>query len=192
MEGRAHYNQQIVSAFRQKDLKIIESFYRDNWSKVRGYVLSQGGGEELAKDIMQNGMLSLFFNIRNDKYKPNKNALISTYFFQLCKFQLMDHFKSAHHTRTESIKMENEEFEGKGSSIEEELNRMERRKMISAYVQQLGERCQHILHAFYWEELNLKALAVRFELSEESAKNAKYRCLKQLKHRMSHLKSHDL
>jgi hypothetical protein len=46
----------------------------------------------------------------------------------------------------------------------------------------IGEKCWHILKAFYYEGLSMAKIALQFGFSsEKSAKNQKYKCLERAK-----------
>lgn len=133
-----------------------------------------------AKDIMQSAMAALYTNIRSGKYKVHDDARMSTYFLQICKYQWFDHLKSAHHRYTSSIT--EKDYNLRSEDVMYQLmEQEEQRKLIERSINQLGKKCQQILYQFYWEDLSLQEIANRFSFTKESAKNAKYRCLKQLK-----------
>jgi len=168
---------QYVLAFQNDDSALLEAFYKKNWPAVLRYILKNSGNEQDAKDIYQSSFLSLYENIQKGKYKPSESAMLSTYFIQICKYKWLDFIKSAHHRRTTSINSEEKIINmPSGNDTNPELS-----TNVTWAVEKLGERCQQILKMFYWQKYSMEEIALEFEFTRESAKNAKYRCLKRLK-----------
>jgi RNA polymerase sigma factor (sigma-70 family) len=64
------------------------------------------------------------------------------------------------------------------------LNRLIRKEEIDQARQlmaSLGERCRKILYLFYYQRQSMEEIAAAMELTADSAKNQKYRCLNQLR-----------
>lgn len=167
-------------AFRDKDHKGIKQFYIECWPEVRQLIIRNNGSEEAAKDIMQSAMASLYINIRSGKFQVRNETRIQSYFLQICKYKWYDRLKSAHNRLTESITSSEYRLSNEDelhSFIEQE----DRSRYIARYLEQMGDKCRELLQLFYWEDYTLQQIAAKFSYTEESAKNAKYRCLKKLK-----------
>jgi RNA polymerase sigma factor (sigma-70 family) len=64
--------------------------------------------------------------------------------------------------------------------IEEELDN-ELMGLIDAAFKLLGDKCQHILQAFYWDKKDHKELALELDISEDASRQRKRECMKKLK-----------
>jgi DNA-directed RNA polymerase specialized sigma24 family protein len=67
---------------------------------------------------------------------------------------------------------------------DDSLNHLIRKEDIAQAGQllgRLGERCRKILYLFYYHKEPMEKIAVEMELTPDSAKNQKYRCLNQLR-----------
>ncbi len=182
MSNIAEYNRRIVQAFLEKEDSVILRFYEEQWIKVRAIIMKMGGNEEQAKDIMQEATTALYVNIKKNRYKNNPNVRISSYFIQLCKFRWYDLVKSAHYSKSHSINT-NEHF--LLDNYEEEYNRqidiIEQNNKLHKVIELLNQKCKNILLDFYWKKLSLAEIAKIYQMTFESAKNAKYRCMNRLK-----------
>lgn len=176
-----HTDKELIAAFLSNDSFVIREFYRREYPKILAHVLKNNGKKEDAKDLAQDGLISLFTNIKLGKYQSRKDVTLSTYFFQICKFKWLDTLKSAHFKRTSSIN----EYEQKDNLLSYEMREHEeddtRIKSLHASINKLGDKCKKILKAFYWEKRKLSEIAPLFDFTIESAKNAKYRCLKKIR-----------
>lgn len=174
-------DREYIDGFFNNDSSIIKEFYKSEYSKVLSYIVKNSGSREDANDIAQEGIISLFTNIKLGKYEQQSKTRLSSYYIQICKFKWLDHLKSAHFKRTSSIN----DFKEKDNLLFETHSEIEiddqRIKNLHKAINKMGSRCKGILKAFYWEKKKLSEIAATFKLSHESAKNAKYRCLKKIR-----------
>ena len=176
-------NQVVVDAFRKKDERQMEHFYKTQWPLVHAQIKQMGGSTDEAKDIMQNGFMILYEKVRSGQYENRAEASIGTYFQRMCRYMMLNVRKSAHRTRVSSI----DKMEMDVADFSEELNLdiLERQQQFERYLNAVGDRCRRMLLAFYWEDATLEDIAGNFNLTYSSAKNAKYRCLAKLKDLMA-------
>jgi len=168
-------------AFMNRDSKVIDHFYKKEYQKVVLFIQKHGGTLEEAQDIVQEGIIILYNNIRLKKYEVRQGASMSTYFIQICKFKWYDKLKSAHHKRTTSITKEMESLIKENDSLERiKAQEMEQNKVHQA-MEKLDAKCKELLRLYYWEKLSLTDIAPKVGLTKESVKNAKYRCMKKLR-----------
>ena len=112
------------------------------------------------------------------------STYLSTYLFAISKrlwFKKMD--KASAYT---SLNDEGEETEGRLGAYEEDLNihleKEEQFEQLGKSMDQLGEPCKSLLHAFYVDGKNMQEIAAQFHYTNaENAKTQKYKCLNRLK-----------
>lgn len=178
-ENRRYNDEDLVDGLKKQDPAIIRFLY-DNVGPMifKLIVIQSGGSKEDAQDILQEGLLAAYINVRTGKYQPGKTALFTTYLVQICKYKWLDHSKSAYSTRTARMS----DIELAESAPEPEDDVLESRiRHLSGLISQLGEQCRKILHLFYWEKQSIQKIASQLNMEPSSAKNQKYRCMKKLK-----------
>ena len=52
---------------------------------------------------------------------------------------------------------------------------------LEKHFEKLGESCKKLLKLFYYQKASLKEIAASLNLTEKTAKNTKYRCMKSLR-----------
>jgi RNA polymerase sigma factor (sigma-70 family) len=146
--------------------KALTEIYHDNFRQVRKFVLGNSGTEEDVKDIFQEGIVFLYFNVLSKKFK--EQSTIATYLFAICKNLWLQRIRkrTASEILTADFTMVSEETSVVNSSILEEL------------LSELKADCKQLLTGFYFEKKSMKELMIEYSLgSEQAAKNKKLRCM---------------
>ena len=89
----------------------------------------------------------------------------------------MDHLRSAHYRNVAAIN-------DQADNLPEDILPEEDVRYITEVKDQfnlLGENCRDVLTRFYYKKESMKIIAQRFEWTEATAKNNKYRCLQHLR-----------
>lgn len=170
---------ELMKGIRNHHTDTLEFLYRRYFPIVAGYVNKNSGNDEDAKDAFQDGMIALWSNINAGKYESRGDKGVAAYLVQICKFRWLEKLKSAGHKYSSAW-----DADWTGSDEEHRLANMIKDEEINyavVLVARLGERCQRILKAFYYEKQKLTTIAAMLSISPESAKNEKYRCMQKLK-----------
>jgi len=171
---------QIVKSLKNpaEHRKVFGELYRQLFPAVRMHVKQQGGSEQDAEDVFQEGILALWKNVQAGRYEVRANAKLSTYLIEICKRRWIDMQKKAsrrYETRPEELPQISE-----GNFLEEWIGEEERTAFHQTFMR-LGEKCREILTLFYYEKCSLRELAARRGVGEASMKNEKYRCMQRLR-----------
>ncbi len=178
-------NQIIVDAFLEKNERVMAHFYQTQWPITLRILKTAGCSESEAKDIMQRSFITLYDKIRNGKYENRQEASISTYFQKICRFSMLNHRRAAHKSRTSYIDILEIELPNHGKNDNFEFFDSENESRCQKLLNEIGEKCRKILIAFYWDNRSIEEIATMQQLTYESAKNAKYRCLARMKKMMT-------
>ncbi|MCB0647755.1 MAG: sigma-70 family RNA polymerase sigma factor [Saprospiraceae bacterium] len=174
MDFRAE--QALVKGILDQDNETLKAFYKNNFHSIENLILSKGGTNEDAKDVFQDGMIALYLNLKNGKYTSMDGHGLEAYFMQICKFRWYDKVKKKANKEQSLEHMTVEPSEdAAGFDIVDEHYK------IHELIQKLGDKCQTILRLFYWEKKDMVAIASYLNMESDSVKNAKYRCIMQLK-----------
>lgn len=171
-------DRKLIEGLKKHDEDVIQYLYDHAGPMVYKLILKSGGSADVAEDIFQEGILATYLNIRTGRYQKSSDTRLTTYLVQVCRYQWMNHMKNAENNRRrlESYPDIAAPPPGTEASIREK-----RIKLLHGYIGRVGENCQKILRLFYWKKKSYEEIGLKMEMTPESAKNQKYRCMKKLK-----------
>ncbi|MDR3712108.1 MAG: sigma-70 family RNA polymerase sigma factor [Puia sp.] len=191
---------EILEGFKRGDRIILSWLYRQNYAAVRSFVLSNSGTDQDARDVFQEGILAAWNNLSKNRYESREGKGLESYLRKICRFRWLERTRSAAFRYssamdTESFSGEENDFRGDSggkqlpstdllNDSDDSLNQLIRKEEIDQARQllaRLRERCRKILYLFYYRRLSMEEIASEMELTADSAKNQKYRCLNQLR-----------
>lgn len=167
-----HFN-----AIKANDESALKSLYEDNYLKVEMYVLNNKGTSQDAKDIFQEAFIAVWRNIQLDKFYPENESALKGYIYRIAKNKWLDHLRSAHYKKTIELKETAETLPEDRLSEEDVQYIIE----VKNKFRQLGKNCREVLTRFYYKKESMRTIAEKFEWTEATAKNNKYRCLQRLR-----------
>ncbi len=165
---------QAISAGGQGREDALRAIYADVElkRKVMHYVSNHQGNMADGQDMFHEGLIVLDRNVRAGKFRGE--APLKGYLYSICRFLWMNQLrKNAHTTRVAETPQPKDPD---SYTPEIALITEERKSLLDGLLQQLGERCRHILElwklSYSMEEIAEKA---GFS-SPDMARKAKYRC----------------
>lgn len=167
----------IVSGRRDLVNDVFRYLYKSNYQTILKFVTGNRGSENDASDTFQNGLLILYDQVRNAKFKGKSS--VKTYLFAICRNLWLKELskKRYQNTSLEELPV----LVADGVNMEDEINISAKKLTLSYLLEQLDEGCRNVLTDFYFGGLSIKEIAVKYSLTnEDSAKNKKYRCMKKL------------
>jgi RNA polymerase sigma factor (sigma-70 family) len=165
----------LIKAIAENDESAFEFLYDEYYSIVSGFIKSKGGEEEDARDIFQEAIMSVWQNIKMGRYEDN--GQFKSYFVQICKFKWYDQLKSA--SRNNTIEL-NEQITSEKAEIVEGQEDEKMEKLLFWY-DRIQEPCKGLLRMFYFERKSFADIGKVLNITPESAKNQKYRCVRKIK-----------
>lgn len=169
---------EIVSLIKTNDGQTLKRLYITNFRKVKKYVLKNNGDDAAAKDVYQEAFVAMWHNIKDDKFSSEDSSSVNGYLYRIAKNKWLDHLRSARYKRTSSIE---KTIKVDAPEIMETDEKNQKIKILLESMEKMGERCQTLLKLFYFERKSFREIAEITGMDEASARNAKYRCQKQLK-----------
>ncbi len=168
----------LVERIKSDDEPTLKKLYTSNYKVMERYILQHSGSVADAKDTYQEAFLAVWRNIQLGRFVPSAESDFAYYLIRVVKNKWIDHLRKVKGKRTVPIE------EVQADSIMAEENEDE----LGGYIdnarlqyKNLGTRCRELLTAFYFRRKSLRDIASAFGWTESSAKNNKYRCLKQLR-----------
>lgn len=152
---------------------------------VRSWVMRNSGGEEEAKDLFQDAIMTFYKNLMQGKYEHR--AKISTYLFEICKrnwFTYLNRKASKQESFGEAHQqnMKSEAFE-----VEVETKKPSLKDYLAEALERLGEPCKSLIQATVFLKKKMAEVALEFGYSDaKSARQQKLRCMKRLRGMVSY------
>ncbi len=172
-------DQELILGFRENDTAVLEAVYTRVFPKIRIHILKNNGNEDQAKDLFQEAFIACWKNIKADKLLENGN--VEAYLYTIAKNKWTDYLRSANYKKTVSI-------DGKSNFAkaddEREIDKSlqeENRSALQQALGQLGQNCKTLLNLFYFERKSMDEISQVMNLTSASARNQKYRCMKELR-----------
>ena len=165
----------ILEKLKASDEEVLSDLYKRYIDPVSSYILRHGGTRDEAIDVYQDAWLVLLENIKNNKFKGA--ATIETYLFSISKNLWLKEVrrKKANKSSTSHFRFFYNVSEDKIPNYSDVIS------IVQKVINQMEGSCKSFVKAYYVEGLSLKELAIRFGLTEGSAKVKKSRCLRKIK-----------
>lgn len=173
---------QIIDAIKTNDELVLKQLYINNYKKVELFILKNNGTMPQAKDIYQETFITVWKNIKEDKFSPNNDTAIQGYLFQIAKNKWTDYLRSSQYKRMSPLEIDFQTSEENGHhkiDFHEEEN--QRLAITMQAFGKLGAACKELLTRFYFSKKSLREIAQELAIDEASTRNKKYRCIQKLR-----------
>jgi RNA polymerase sigma factor (sigma-70 family) len=171
-------NQEILDRIRNGEMDTLLELYRSGRNTVRAFVTRNSGSTDEADDILQEALVILWQRIRANRFEPL--AQPGTFIFATARnlwFRQIARRKKMRALNPDDVQKEDDTL----SSLDL-LVMAEDAESVQHALALLSEQCRSLLLAFYWEELSMEQIAVRFGYANaQTAKSKKYQCKKNLR-----------
>ena len=169
-------DQELYIGISEKRNDAFLFLYNNQMDTIIKMVKQNSGLEEDALDIFQEGMIAIWVNIKKGKYQLDGNTKVSTYLYSICRNLW---FKKLRDSK-KIVSMNNYVEQAVSDEQDDDLEYFKVKK-LQAHFKKLGEKCQSILHLYYYKKASIREIAAQLNYEEKSAKNEKYRCMKRLR-----------
>lgn len=171
--------EEILQALRKNDSHAVELLYRTCWPIVKNHIMSNSGSLQEAEDAYQEAFLVFWNKTKQDSFTLFPGATLQAFLIQITKKLWLYHLREnrkMHPLTMEEIPELQEEV------VVEEIDLVQ---ATWAVFRKLGEKCQQILKAFYFEKKSMDQIAQEMDLTPQTARNSKYRCIKEMKSKLN-------
>jgi RNA polymerase sigma factor (sigma-70 family) len=150
----------------------LKKVYEFGFHSVKNYVVKNNGTFEDAKDIFQDGVTTLYWDLLNDKFR--EEASLKTYLFSICKNIWLQKLRKQSGKTWVSL----DKADGLLDKVTQDELDIDKLKNL---MQELKKDCQELLTSFYYERKSMRELMEVFHLgSEQVARTKKLRCMSNL------------
>lgn len=179
-----HYSDEaILEGLRLRSDYIINFTYKEFYPLIKFLVTDNGGAEEDAEDIFQDGIVTLY-----NKIILNQLVLTSsfkTYMYSVCRnlwLQKLNKRKAIF----DKLKDVEEYIDLPGDMLQEaSVEEMEMQRIIQMHFLALPEECQKVLRLFIQKVPSQEIAGIMGFKTDNYAKTRKYLCKQDLKKRVA-------
>lgn len=168
--------QEIFDGIAKKDNQTFLYLYHKYQASISGMVQRNSGNEADAMDVFQEGLVALWTNVSQCKFKLENKASISTYLYTLCRNIWISRLRKRKYTQPIEDNPGVEVLD-----TEEDSLYHQRIGKLEQTFEKLGAASKKLLLLFYYQKASLKEIAESMDLTAATAKNTKYRCMKKLR-----------
>ena len=152
---------------------FFEETYESVFPAVAAFVKEMNGSYDDAKDIFQDALIIYYERLSENRLAINTSP--ERYILGIAKHLWLRKFKD------DKKKISLDDFE-KALRIPEDFCPDVTLTRILRYVEAAGTKCLNLLRSFYFENVTLKEVAMKFGYgSEHSAAVQKYKCLEKIR-----------
>lgn len=168
----------VLKAIGNNEKAAIEAVYKENFSLIQHFVVSNNGSEDDARDVFQEAMMVLYEKSRNPDFELT--CQIKTYLYSVSRRLWLKKLQ-----QSRRIESQVENFD-RVVPVEEDLEEHEKLNqqylIMRTAMGKIGEPCKSLIEAFYVHRKNMHEIAGYFGYTNaDNAKNQKYKCLVRLK-----------
>ncbi|MBO6517602.1 MAG: sigma-70 family RNA polymerase sigma factor [Bacteroidia bacterium] len=189
MDANAHTEVEepisVVEGLAKGNSNAMKMVYQNHFGMVRHLVVKNSGSDADAEDVFQEAMVILFQKLSSDDFELK--VKLKTYLYSVCRNLWLNELKRRGRRRSTLKDYEKHVETGFLFTADWKERREEHLNLMEKGMKYLGEKCQQILLLYYYNKRPMADIAVELGYSNaDSAKNQKYKCLRQLKWNMKH------
>lgn len=173
--------EEIIKGVKANSSQVLHHLYKAMRPQIQSFVQRNGGSEQDGEDLLQEGIIAFYTNVRRGTFEQRGETKVTTYINQICRYKWLDQIKSARNKT--SVKMEEEHVRdyGEDPAYYQDLESMEQVNKVAQMFTALGDKCKQLLTLFYYEKKSMSEINQIMNFSGNTSKNEKYRCMKKLK-----------
>ena len=163
----------------------IQNLYNNNREMIFNLVTANSGSYDEAKDVMQDGVIAVY-NRLNDSSANPLTCSLSTYLYSVCKNIWLNELRKK--GKSPMMLEDESNVADLADSQEIEILLEKEQKIVSLEkgLEKLGEKCRKLLKLFYYQKKSMEEIIRIVDLSNtNAAKTKKYKCIQQLKVKVS-------
>lgn len=175
--NQSYTDTEIIEGAKKGMDGILKYWYNRDYSYIKGYILSNSGTEEHAKEIYQDAFMVVYQKIIDGTFQSQ--ATIKTFLYAVARNLWLKQLRDTKKVeKTEAI--QDLQIAAIGEEYDWTIDEQEQELMEK--LEQLGAGCQKLLSLFYFYKKSLRDIAKQLSYKDEkNARNAKYKCMQRLR-----------
>jgi len=174
---RQYNDLEIIQGIRAKDNKILNYLYDMYFGMIYEMVSKNSGGEDDARDTLQEAILLTYKKIRNGSLELR--TTFTSYFFTVCWHIWMRELRNRQ-TELNNLMEYYYLEQAADSDLSQQYEQQRKYRLYQEHFQRLGKECQKLLKLFLKKHPLKEIARVMGHKSEKAAKKKKYICKERL------------
>ena len=172
---------ELIVNLKKGENAAFKHVYKVTFPMILNIVRRNSGTVRDAKDLMQDAIYVLVKNLQKDDFQIT--VKLSTYLYSVAKNKWLLKLRGMGREllivddEESSINIDKKDLE----ESRENEDRREEFMVIENAMKKIGEKCKRIILAFYYKKIALVDIAEQEDLTPQSMKVTKFRCMKKLK-----------
>lgn len=166
---------ELVAGLKERDLRVMKHLYANYFLMIRDLIQKNGGSEDDASDIFQEGMVVLYQKSQDLDF--NWTSSLRTFLYAVCKNKWLMQLRKKRNSAT--VDLDDSVEISSTINIHHELIMHEKKELMRTHFGQLGADCQEVLRRFFAGD-SLSQIAAVMNFTEAYAKKRKFICQQKL------------
>lgn len=172
---KEHEIQKLALGLQHNQAQMFELLYTKYFNMVKYFVLKNSGTDDDASDLFQESMVILYEKLKEPTF--GLSCAIQTYIYSIARNLWLKRLRDRKvtgsiHDYEDYIEVE----------VEEDDPTERQQHILKKCLDKLGELCKDILVSFYYQNMKMEEIAVKYSYtSADHAKSQKYKCMQRLK-----------
>lgn len=166
---------QLIAGLKKRDLSVMKHLYANYYPMIRDLIQKNGGSEDDASDIFQEGMVVLYQKSQDHDF--TWTSKLKTFLYAVCKNKWLMHLRKKRNSETVTL-TDNLEISS-SLNVQDDLIMLEKKELMRMHFSQLGADCQEVLRRFFDGD-SLRQIAAVMNFTEAYAKKRKFVCQQRL------------
>ncbi len=184
MYNATNNEQQLLKELANGGRAATELIYKQQFQIINGWLIKNNCDSDDAADIFQEAMVVLFEKAQSPDFRLTCN--VGTYLFAISKHLWYKRLQKQQKNPIRLFDATEDENEDNAPSYFDDIKVHEEREthidQLNNALDQLGEPCRSLLHAYYHKDNSMAQIAADFGYTNpENAKTQKYKCLTRLR-----------
>jgi len=172
-----HIDNELCHLMKNGEAEAFCEIYERYWEKLYRYIFNRTNSADVAFEITQDVFVSLW----QRRQEVSFHSSLSAYLFSSVRYGLIRHIKNSRlkedYFKDFSLYLSNQ----RDNSIEEKLNLHLLEEAVEKSVKDLPERCQEIFRMSRYQNLSIKEISERLNISHKTVENQLSIALKHLR-----------
>jgi RNA polymerase sigma factor (sigma-70 family) len=166
---------ELIAGLKERDLNVMKHLYANYYPMIRDLIQKNGGSEDDASDIFQDGMVVLYQKSQDPQF--SWTSTLKTFLYAVCKNKWLMHLRKK---RNKAMVDLDDNVEIMTTlNVQNELIMHEKKELMRLHFGQLGSDCQEVLRRFFDGD-SLRQIAEVMNFTEAYAKKRKFICQQKL------------
>lgn len=166
---------ELVNGLKKRDVNVVKHLYVTYYPVIKDLIQKNGGSEEDASDIFQEGMVVVFEKTQDKNFSWSSS--IKTYLYAVCRNKWLMQLRRQRNRGTTHLADHLDVAEDQ--NVQHDIIVQEKKALMRKHFGYLGDDCQSVLRMFFAGN-SMRKIAAAMGFTEAYAKKRKYSCQKKL------------